>query len=522
MFRYAITIFLSAFLLFQVQPMIARFILPWFGGTAAVWTTCMMFFQFVLLLGYLYAHLLRRAFSPRTSWLIHTIVLAGAACFAQIVPAESWKPLGDENLNWAILTVLTISIGFPFFVLSSTGPLIQAWQSTSHPRRSPYRLYALSNLGSMLALISYPFLIERFLPLIQQARIWSIGFLIFTGFCCWSGWQTVRIGNWGGLLASAETETPGSVVKSMDAFGRLKPLVWVLLSMAASVMLLATTNLMCQEVAAVPFLWILPLSLYLLSFIVCFDRPALYRRRIFTPLLVVSTVVALLVFHLSVFAGILLQVASLATVCFAASMTCHGELERLKPQVNNLTSFYLFVAVGGSLGGIFTAVVAPHLFTGFYEFHAALLICLLVPLLILIRDVRRRSASRGFRWAAWGLGFSIVVAATLVGCSLWYFLDSSFHPGLVYQVRNEYGLVSVRDDKNNRVFINGRIAHGGQLKDPERALEHNSYYVPGSGVLIAIQSYRDFLNKNKVSTRAAGRDFGFGSWWHDHLVRGWG
>ena len=152
MLRYAFTIFLSAFLLFQVQPIIARFVLPWFGGTAAVWTTCMMFFQIVLLIGYAYAHVLRLSFSPRNTWLLHAIVLAVAACFAHIVPSESLRPTGDENLNVAVVTVLAITIGLPFLVLSSTGPLIQAWQSISHRQRSPYRLYALSNLGSMLAL----------------------------------------------------------------------------------------------------------------------------------------------------------------------------------------------------------------------------------------------------------------------------------------------------------------------------------------------------------------------------------
>lgn len=497
MLRYAVTIFLSAFLLFQVQPIIARFVLPWFGGTAAVWTTCMMFFQFFLLIGYSYAHLLRSNFSPRMTWLIHTIVMAAAACFAQIVPAETLMPTGDENLNVAVVTVLTIAIGFPFFVLSSTGPLIQAWQSISHPQRSPYRLYALSNLGSMLALLSYPFLVERFLPLAQQARIWSIGFLLFTGLCCWSGWQTVRLHSWDGDASTKKKEASPTRTGSPEKLGFVLPFVWMLLSMTASVMLLATTNLMCQEVASVPFLWILPLSLYLLSFIVCFDRPAMYRRRIFSPMLVVSTIVAILVFHLNVFAGLLLQVAALATVCFAVSMTCHGELERLKPAAKDLTRFYLLIAVGGSLGGIFTAVFAPHLFSGFYEFHIALLICLLVPAVVLIRG-RRDASSTVSRLAIWSFGFAVMLAATIVGCSLLYFLDPGYHPGLVYRARNEYGLVSVVDRKDRRVFINGRIEHGGQLSDPELALQPSAYYVRGSGVSISIESFREFLRESDL------------------------
>ncbi len=491
MLRYGITIFLSAFLLFQVQPMIAKFILPWFGGTAAVWTTCMMFFQIVLLLGYSYAHLLRLLFKPRTAWLIHIGLLVVAVLFCQVAPSEAWQPAGGENLTLGILMVLAATIGLPFFVLSTTGPLVQVWQSTSHRGRSPYRLYALSNLGSMLALISYPFLFERFMPLASQATWWSVGFLAFAGFCCWSGWQTINIKDWEGEAdPTANSSTQRNSTSS--SIGWMRPMVWVLLTMAASVMLLATTNLMCQEIASVPFLWILPLSLYLLSFIICFDRPAWYKRRIFMPLLVISTFISIALVHLNVKAGIMMQIGGLVTVCFASAMTCHGELERLKPEVRYLTGFYLLVAVGGALGGIFVAVIAPHIFTGFYEFHLALLICLLVPLVILVQEYRHRRGAVS-KPVIWILGSAIMLAATFVVCSLVYFVDESYHPTFVYQSRNEYGLVSVLESGQYRRFINGRIEHGGQNTDPAFAMEHTSYYMPGSGVSIAVESFRDYL-----------------------------
>ena len=482
----------------------------------------MMFFQVVLLLGYAYAHLLRRFLSPRNAWLVHAIVLGVAACFAQIVPAENLQPTGGESLTLMIITTLATTIGLPFFALATTGPLVQAWQSTSHEGRSPYRLYALSNLGSMLALISYPFVIEVYFPLLQQAKVWSIGFLLFAGLCVWSGWQTIRQKEWSGESSVASSHAQASVPGLW-----WQPFVWVLLAATASVMLLATTNLMCQEVASVPFLWILPLVLYLLSFIICFERPALYRRRIFTPLLVASSFFAIAIVHLNVFAGLLLQVAGLAVVCFAASMTCLGELERLKPSAKRLTWFYLLVAFGGSLGGIFVAVVAPHLFSGFFEFQIGLLCCLLVAFAVLYFETKATTSGNGLelsgksrvpRWVAWPLGGSILLAATFAICSLMYFIDPSYHPGLVYKSRNEYGLVSVIDQKlaspqsdfdssgtfdeiDYRVFVNGRIEHGGQFLDDQRAMEHSAYYVGGSGVGLAFDTFRAYLRTNATSSK---------------------
>jgi hypothetical protein len=488
MLLYAITIFLSAFLLFQVQPMIAKFILPWFGGTAAVWTTCMMFFQVILLAGYSYAHWLRRTFPPRTAWSIHLVLLAAAALTCNIYPDERWQPTGEENLTLAILIVLAVTIGLPFFVLSTTGPLVQAWQSTSHQGSSPYRLYALSNLGSMLALITYPFLFERWMSLVNQSLWWSASFLAFAGFCGWSGWQTVKRTHWGGDFDASNGAQAESA--NISPVGFVRPIVWVMLTAAASIMLVATTNLMCQEVAAVPFLWILPLSLYLLSFIICFDRPRWYKRRVYFPLMVVSAFVAIALVHLNAKAGFILQVVGLSIVCFSSAMICHGELERLKPHVRYLTLFYLLVAVGGAVGGIFVAVVAPHIFTGFYEFHLALLICLLVPLGILIYQFRRDNQSIA-RPVVWGLGFSILIAATFVVCSIVSLLQPN--PTVLYKGRNEYGLVSIVEYDNYRKFINGQIHHGGQFTDPVRKLQHNSYYVEGSGVSIAFDCMREFL-----------------------------
>ena len=494
MFRYGITIFLSAFLLFQIQPMIARLILPWFGGTAAVWTTCMMFFQIVLLGGYLYAHVLQKTFKPLSAWAIHVSILAIAAALTSVIPAESLKPSGDEHLTIAILKVLAVSIGLPFFALSTTGPLVQAWQSITHRDKSPYRLYALSNLGSMIALLSYPFLIERWLPLADQAMIWTFGFFLFTVFCCFSGWQTLKYSAW--IDGGGETPLNSRLSVSdqgLAAPGMVRIISWTVLAMTASVVLLATTNLLCQEVASFPFLWILPLVLYLASFIICFDRPALYRRSVFTPLLILGTVVSIVLVHLDVLAGLGLQVAGLATVCFAASMTCHGELERIKPTSKYLTSFYLWISVGGALGGVFVCLLAPNWFDGFYEFHIGLVISLIVALTAILLPSFRSQPAGAKQTGAIALAFGLFVALGIVACSLTYFLDPSYHNGVVFRGRNEYGLSSVLDDGQTRRFINGRIDHGVQSLEPDQEMEPGSvgYYVEGSGVAVAFQSLRE-------------------------------
>jgi len=485
MFRYGLTIFLSAFLLFQIQPMIARFILPWFGGTAAVWTTCMMFFQTTLLLGYLYAHILRKNLRPVVAWSIHIAVLAVAVALTLVVPSEGLKPTGEEHLTLGILKVLAATIGLPFFVLSATGPLIQAWQSLSHQGQSPYRLYGLSNLGSMLALLTYPFLIENFFPLADQAVIWTIGFFVFAACCCWSGWQALEYSQW--------WEESESDLGVPAAPGFVRVFSWAALAMTASIVLLATTNLLCQEVASFPFLWILPLALYLASFIICFDRPALYRRIIFAPALIVGAIASIMLVHLDVLAGLGLQIAGLATVCFAASMTCHGELERLKPASKFLTSFYLWISVGGALGGAFVCIAAPNWFDGFYEFHIGLAISLIVALVAILAasysDVGDGQSSTG-KLGGWALALGLFVALGVVACSLIYFLDPSYHKGVVYRGRNEYGLSSVLDDGKTRRFINGRIDHGAQSLEADQGANSIGYYVEGSGVAVAFQSLR--------------------------------
>ena len=375
MFLYALTILVSAFLLFQVQPVIAKIILPWFGGSAAVWTTCLLFFQLVLLLGYLYAHAVVRYLKPRAQMLLHTGLLLVSVAALPIYPGNSWKPTGVEDPTWGILLLLAATVGLPYFLLSTTGPLLQAWYARRFKGAMPYRLYALSNAGSMFALLSYPVLFEPVFTTHQQAGMWSIAYGVFIALC---GFTAIRSANSGAVdHLAAETASDG------EKPTRLQYLLWLALPACASVLLLAITNHISQNVAAIPFLWVLPLSIYLLTFILCFEGKGWYRRFPYLPLWAVfmgGMVVAL--FGMDG-APISIVVLLFALGLFTCCMVCHGELVRLKPHPRYLTQFYLMISAGGAVGGLFVGLLAPHVFHAFYELPLGLGACVVLVLLVL-------------------------------------------------------------------------------------------------------------------------------------------
>jgi hypothetical protein len=351
---YAFTIFLSAFLLFQVQPIIAKMILPWFGGSASVWTTCMLFFQALLVGGYLYAHWTTRALQARGQAMLHTALLAAAVVALPIVPDASWKPAGDADPSTSILLLLAVAVGLPYFVLSTTGPLVQVWYSRARQGAMPYRLYALSNVGSMLALLSYPVAVEPWLATRAQAAVWSAGFVAFAAACAVLAWRS-RGTAWEVAAESVAARIPPTTP------GRWA--LWIMLPAVASVLLLAFTSHVSQNVAPIPFMWVAPLALYLLSFILTFDGRGWYSRRVFVPLLAAGIAGVVTTLH-SEFRHSPLWVmlpVHLGTL-FVACMVCHGELVRLKPDPRHLTGFYLAIAVGGALGGAFVGLAAPRLF----------------------------------------------------------------------------------------------------------------------------------------------------------------
>jgi len=278
---YAVTIFLGAFLLFQVQPIVARYILPWYGESPAVWTTCMLFFQLLLMGGYLYAHLVGTRLETRRQPLIHAGLLLLALALLPITPDESWKPTDPANPTWQIVTLLLVTVGLPYLVVATSSPLLQHWFTRTHPGRSPYRLFALSNAGSLLGLVTYPFLLEPLLPTDTQTRVWSATFGVYALVC---GICAVRVFPMGATATTA----PAPVAPAVDPVSMRDRVLWLLLAAYGSLMLLATTSQMTQDVAVVPFLWVLPLGLYLITFIICFDHQRWYDRRIWSPVLGVA------------------------------------------------------------------------------------------------------------------------------------------------------------------------------------------------------------------------------------------
>src|SRR6267143_401792 len=346
MILYAVTIFLSAFLLFQVQPLIAKIILPWFGGSAAVWTVCMLFFQLLLLAGYVYSHAYVRLRIPARRH-VHIALLVLAAATLPLAASAAWKPQGGEDPTWRILGLLATSVGLPYFVLSTTGPLVQAWYARSHEGAAPYRLFALSNLGSMLALVSYPLAVEPLLKLGTQAAIWSAGFVLFALACAMLAWRSK--GSEAQHLAGGESGKPGLGLQAL----------WAGLACCASVLLLAFTGHMTLNIAAIPFLWVLPLALYLLSFVLCFEASGWYRRWLFLPMIgagLAGVCVTLSRSNPSIWTLIPLYSATL----FAACMVCHGELARSKPHPQHLTGFYLMLALGGAVAACSWASSRPR------------------------------------------------------------------------------------------------------------------------------------------------------------------
>ncbi len=381
MARYALTIFLSAFLLFQVQPLIAKYILPWFGGGPSIWTTCMLFFQTLLVGGYLYAHVLTDKVKPRRQGIVHVVVVLASLALLPISPSDAFKPVGGDSPVAGILLLLLATVGGPYFLLASTGPLMQRWFSHSYPARSPYRLYSLSNVGSLLALLSYPVVVEPALRLQTQVSIWSIAYAVYATFAVWCSIRIATSKATTELVAIPSTESDSTIEPPDVRPSGLRMLLWLGLSASGSAIMLATTNQMCIDVAAVPFLWVLPLSLYLLSFVICFDNPEWYDRRVFGVLLVAAATAACW----QIIQGLETTIPALVSV-FSASMlaccmTCHGELVRSRPHPRYLTLFYLLVSVGGTIGGIFVAIVSPNVFSGFWEYHIALFAACAVTLI---------------------------------------------------------------------------------------------------------------------------------------------
>jgi SAM-dependent methyltransferase len=509
MLLYALTIVVSAFLLFQVEPIIAKIILPWFGGSAAVWTVCLLFFQLVLLLGYLYAHAVVRYLKPRMQMALHLGLLVVSAVALPIYPGTALKPAGTADPTWGILSLLALTVGLPYFLLSTTGPLLQAWYVREHKGAMPYRLYALSNAGSMFALLSYPVLFEPMLTTHQQAWTWSIAYGVFLALC---GFTAFRSRHHVPLEAAAEgSPAPKPEVRHY--------VLWLLLPAIASVLLLAITNQLSQNVAAIPFLWVMPLGLYLLSFILCFEGSSWYARFPYLVLLAVAlggmsyglnldttgnvSVLWLLLRRAAAFLtrgpaptmdtptwwSLACMLGLFGLGLFTCCMVCHGELVRLKPHPKYLTQFYLMISAGGALGGIFVGLLAPRIFNSFYELPIGLVACAVLVLVALSLDPEISHWFRGWRSALpfVGAAATVFMAVHLAGEMREQSRDSRV------LVRNFYGALRVRDNGPEsdidtvRTLTHGTINHGEEYINLARRRWITTYYGPKTGVGVAIR-----------------------------------
>ena len=475
---YAVTIFLSAFLLFQVQPMMGKMILPWFGGAASVWTACMLFFQSLLLLGYLYTHWMMRYLStPRQSFL-HIALLLLCLFFLPISPSEALKPQGSENPTGLILYLLGVTIGLPYMVLSTTGPLVQAWFAKERSDVVPYRLFALSNLGSMLALLAYPLVIESALPTRMQSWTWSAFFVVFVVCCVYLSRRSLALGD-------ASPATPG-MAKGIAEVPAPTPtlgqqLIWVALAACPSMLMVADTSFMTENIAPIPLMWVMPLALYLLSFIICFEMPSWYKRVVWLPLFVLS--LALLAYLPNLGIGewpVSLSVGLNLLAFFVVCMACHGELALQKPNPRHLTSYYLMLSVGGFLGGFFVGVIAPYFFNSNYEFAVGLVLSAAVVLTALIGPAE--GLVRSWRIPVGVLGGAISMA--LVWASVSYHQSKS--EGVTWKARNFYGSLKMYEYGGYRRMLHGQIIHGQQYVSDDLRRHPTTYFTPASGVGLAM------------------------------------
>jgi hypothetical protein len=474
---YAATILVSAFLLFQVQPLISKAILPWFGGSPAVWTTCMLFFQAVLFAGYSYAHLSERALGRTARLVVHLGVLLAACLLLPITPDAAWKPEDSGEPTWRILGLLGVTVGLPYFVLSTTGPLVQAWFSRTFPGQSPYRLYSLSNAGSLTALLSYPFVFEPRWNVPAQGLMWSAGFVLFAVLCAVGAWQAWRMGE----VPAAAGGEPCAPPPEVSRASTWRPALWVALPAFGSLTLLAATNHVCQDVAVIPFLWVVPLSLYLLSFIVCFDHERWYHRGAWGLFTAVLTLLAAGLHELPWDVPFVAELAVYFGAMFGVCMVCHGELVRLRPDPRHLTAFYLMISAGGALGGLFVSLIAPVVFDTFVEWRLALAGggALAAGLLWL------HARSNGVR-IAWRV---VAPGGAVAACGLVAVLNAGESGNrVISEVRNFYGETAVveRDPDepldHDYALFSGNTIHGVQFEHPSKRELPVTYYSHESGV----------------------------------------
>lgn len=536
MWLFPTAIFLGAFLFFDLQLISTKQILPWFGGAAAVWTTALLFYQALLLGGYAYAHALTTRLPARAQRAVHLALIAIAALLvgacawrwgSPLTPSASWRPPDSSRPVGRVLLLLAVSAGPAGLLLSSTAPLLQRWFSQLETGRSPYSLYALSNAGSLAGLVAYSFVFERHWTVADHAFRWGLGFSLF---CILLAAAALRAPSAGSAPTLEETSLA-------PASGWWRgPAIWFGLAAAPSMLLSATNNQIGQNVAPVPFLWVLTLGVYLLSFVLCFGAGRWPRAVAYPPLGLAFLLVCYLLTR-PFRVPIVVQITIYAFALLACCLACHGELARAKPGPHRLTGFYLATACGGLFGGAFVALAAPVIFSGIWEFPIAILLCAVLALTAV-------QAERGSFVHAWpypiGAGLIVlavllpavageinwspaVFVATLVAVSLFGTLSSPVRPfahprtafsllcsaaaiasaatvfagtiqnfgrQVIFSSRNFYGVLRVTeappDEEPSRSLVLGRNPQGFQYRNPARRREPTGVYAPGSGIALTL------------------------------------
>ena len=481
---YSLTVALGAFLLFLLEPLFAKMILPRFGGSAAVWSTCLVFFQSALLLGYYYADVLTRRLSAARQASTHIAFMVVSLALLPIAPHAILNSSSSYHPAFHILVLLSASIGLPFVLLSATSPLIQAWKSRTGG--AAYHLFAISNFASFIALLSFPFLVEPRLSSHRQAQLWSALYALFVMLCSLTAWMsrsesadaTPVVNAEIGQTTQESAVTAGVEIRS----SRRDWLLWLALSACGSVILLATTNLLTEDVAPVPLLWVLPLALYLLTFTMAFSRRSLYSRWLMARLVAVLLgSLGYAIYDPSFTESVQVAVPLFCLGLFVCCLFCHGELARLRPAPERLTTFYLVVAAGGALGAIFVGLIAPVLFSATYEYPLALCFTALAAAAVLWDT---GWMSRAF----WTVGTAALVAVLA-------YHTHAYEQNSILVARNFYGglRVQLHNDWLKRPYhtlYHGQIEHGAQYLDPPKNADPTTYYARNSGVGLALDFFK--------------------------------
>jgi hypothetical protein len=514
---YAGALFLSAVLLFGMQPLIVKMALPRLGGSPAVWNAAQVFFQALLLAGYLYAHLLSRLRAVRGAVVVHVLLLLGAFATLPVALPGDWQPPVSGSPIPSLLGALALSVGLPFFAVATTAPLLQNWFSRSgHGAASdPYFLYSSSNLGGLLALLGYPFVIEPWIGLIDQGEAWAAAYAVLVVLIVAAVVRSLP------LRALAETHAEGAPRSELGWSTRLR---WLALAFAPSALMLGVTLHISTDIAAAPFIWVLPLALYLLTWVITFSRrPVLAHRWMLAAQVPVIAMLVVFFTMKSMIPGLALHVAAF----FITTMVCHGELARTRPHVTRLTEFYLWIAVGGVLGGAFSGLLAPVVFDSVLEYPLALVLaCALRPSQARPRQPWRDLAvpaglALAYLAATWAMskiefvatGIASLVVALGVAMLLW-----TLHPRtlrfalavglllvvvrldlnrstLLLQERSFFGVHRVLSDEGDRfrLLTHGNTVHGVQRQGAPVDREPLAYYTrqgPAGQVFAALHHRR--------------------------------